>query len=132
MKKIILLLLSTWVFNIQAVEVIEGDSIKSTYKSNKDNVIALIQKRKTFYLKEKGNDKLQRKPAEVRVKAGEVIYIVNSEKKITHNIYDESDKSWILTAQGPGDVASVIFKEKGAHNLKCAIHPKMKIKVIIE
>ncbi|MCL9779938.1 hypothetical protein M9194_00640 [Vibrio sp. S4M6] len=117
---------------IASTDVMEGDDAKSSYEASKDSVVALIQKRKTFYLQEPGNPKLKRKPKELTVKAGEVIYILNSEKKITHNIYDTTDESWVLTAQEPGDVAAVKFDDPGEHDLKCAIHPKMKIKVIVE
>ncbi|MGF1742953.1 hypothetical protein L4C34_18190 [Vibrio profundum] len=115
-----------------STEVTQGDKAKQEYEANKDTSVALIQKRKSFYLKSVGVDKPKRKPKEMRIKAGEVLYILNSEKKITHNIYDETDKSWVLVAQEPGDIAAVIFTEKGEHDLKCAIHPKMKVKLIVE
>ena len=117
---------------LASTDVMEGDEVQSNYEASKDSTIALIQKRKTFYLQEPGNPKLKRKPKEITVKAGEVIYIINNEKKITHNIYDTSDESWVLTAQEPGDIAALKFTTKGVHDLKCAIHPKMKVKLIVE
>lgn len=134
MKYVIVLLASlTFPFSVSAsIDVKEGGDVKENYESNKGQITAIIQKRKAFYLQEPSKEKLQRKPEELRVKAGEIIYIVNSEKEITHNIYDESDNTWVLTAQAPGDIATVVFNDKGTHDLKCAIHPKMKIKLIVE
>ncbi|CAH0537247.1 cupredoxin domain-containing protein [Vibrio marisflavi] len=133
MKIIISLIISLFSAGLlAATDVIEGEQARVSYEAAQDGSLALIQKRKTFYLKQPDQKKLKRKPTEITVKAGEVIYILNSEKKITHNIYDESDESWVLTAQEPGDIAAVTFNDKGEHNLKCAIHPKMKLKLIVE
>ena len=122
MKIIITLIISLFSAGLlAATDVVEGEQAKVSYEANKDGSIALIQKRKTFYLKQPDQKKLKRKPTEITVKAGEVIYILNSEKKVTHNIYDESDKSWVLTAQEPGDIAAVTFNDKGEHDLKCCL-----------
>lgn len=64
-----------------STEVTQGDKAKQEYEANKDTSVALIQKRKSFYLKSVGVDKPKRKPKEMRIKAGEVLYILNSEKK---------------------------------------------------
>ncbi|MCL9783759.1 hypothetical protein M9194_20240 [Vibrio sp. S4M6] len=127
-----LLFASVATTSFAATDVVEGEAAKSAYEASKDASTSLLQKRKTFYFKEFGMDKPKRKPKEIRVKAGEVIYILNNEKKITHNIFDESDNSWVLAAQEPGDVAAVTFNDKGEHKLKCAIHPKMKLTLIVE
>jgi len=84
MKIIITLIISLFSAGLlAATDVVEGEQAKVSYEANKDGSIALIQKRKTFYLQQPDQKKLKRKPTEITVKAGEVIYILNSEKKVT-------------------------------------------------
>jgi len=113
-------------------KVLEGSDAKQQLKSKGDSAIVLVQKKKNFYLKSPSQKKLQRKPQEVRVNVGELVFITNEEKKVIHNVYDESDQSWVLTKQEPGGVAAVAFDKPGKHVLRCAIHPKMKTTVIVE
>ena len=59
-------------------------------------------------------------------------YHENDEEKTVHNVYDATDHNWVLKKQLPSSVAAVKFKEPGAHDLRCAIHPGMKIKVKVD
>lgn len=109
-----------------ATQVLEGDAAKAAYEKNKATAYTLKQKDTIFTLIAPGGAETPT-PTEVTVKPGEVIYILNEEDKVVHNVYDESDNSWVLKKQEPANIASISFSEAGVHKLRCAIHPKMKI-----
>ncbi|MDX1453313.1 MAG: hypothetical protein R3183_12210 [Oleiphilaceae bacterium] len=114
------------------VTVLEGSEARSKMKTVGEQAVILMQKKKTFYLKTADTTKPKRKPKEVYIKRGDYLFITNDEKKVVHNIYDESDDSWVLTKQDPGEVAAISFEKKGLHVLRCAIHPTMKTTVVVE
>lgn len=105
----------------------EGEDAKKRYTMEKDKAQVLAQKGKEFILRSRNKE--ISKPTTMTVKQGEQFYIINEEDSFVHNVYDMTDSSWIIKKQHPRDVAAIIFKSPGIHNLRCAIHPKMKIKV---
>lgn len=113
-----------------AGKAIEGDEAKKMYDAKGASTKVLAQKDKTFILRDGGKESPN--PEELHVKAGEIFFLTNEEEKFVHNVYDTSDKSWVLQKQEPAGVAAVSFDEPGTHELRCAIHPKMKIKVVAE
>lgn len=108
--------------------VLEGDKGKAKYEESKGQSQTLKQLDKVFTLISPDGSE-QDKPKEITVKVGEYLFITNNEDKIVHNVYDQSDNSWVLKKQEPGGVAGIAFGEPGEHKLRCAIHPKMKVKV---
>lgn len=114
-----------------ATQVVEGDAAKTAYEKDKATAYILKQKDTVFSLISPGGAETP-SPKEVTVKPGEVIFILNEEEKVVHNVYDESDHSWVLKKQEPSTVASISFSEAGVHKLRCAIHPKMKITVNVK
>ncbi|MBL4759288.1 MAG: cupredoxin domain-containing protein [Mariprofundaceae bacterium] len=69
----------------------------------------------------------------ITIKLGEKITFVNTEDEIVHNIYSSSKgNSFEIRKQPPGSREVVEFKNKGKAKVRCAIHPKMKIKITIE
>lgn len=113
------------------VQVIEGDAAKKLYAEEGKDSQTLSQINKTFVLKSPGME-ANDKATEVNVKVGESLFILNDEEKTVHNVYDATDHNWVLKKQLPSSVAAVKFKEPGAHDLRCAIHPGMKIKVKVD
>lgn len=111
--------------------VIEGGAAATLYEEKKGVFQTLKQWKKKFFLIATDGTETK-KPKEIRVKAGEFIFLTNEEKKVVHNIYDESDKSWVLKKQKPGETAAIAFDLAGLHKLRCAIHPKMRVDVIVE
>lgn len=103
----------------------EGDEAIQSYAKEKGKTILLVQKDKEFILRTP-DGKEQLKPEVVKVKVGQRFYIVNEEHGFVHNVYDETDKSWVLKKQVPSGVASITFDKPGTHSLRCAIHPAMK------
>lgn len=111
--------------------VLEGDAGKAAYEANKSSAQVLAQKDKKFILRmPDGTEK--KKPKTMTVKVGEQFFITNEEERFVHNVYDNSDNSWVLKKQQPSEAAAITFNEAGTHKLRCAIHPKMKVKIIVE
>lgn len=108
--------------------VVEGDEAKTLYAADQGKAQVLIQKNREFVLRKPGGNET-RSPATLTVQAGERFYIANEEDTFIHNVYDLTDTSWVLKKQLPASIAAVTFSEPGKHQLRCAIHPAMKIDV---
>ena len=113
-----------------ASAAIEGEKAKTLYEAKGASAKVLAQKDKTFIVRDGGQETPE--AAEIHVKAGETFFLTNEEEKYVHNVYDTSDNSWVLKKQEPSEVAAITFDNPGEHKLRCAIHPKMKINVIVE
>jgi plastocyanin len=69
---------------------------------------------------------------EMKIKKGETVVFKN-EDEVTHNVFSSTKGSeFNLKTQGPGESSSVVFNTPGAVEIRCAFHPKMKLKVIVE
>jgi plastocyanin len=106
-------------------KVVEGDESVKLYQADKGKAQVLVQQNKEFILRAP-DGKETPKPGVITVKTGERFYIVNEEHSFVHNVYDESDSSWLLRKQEPSKVAAITFDKPGTHKLRCAIHPTMK------
>jgi plastocyanin len=122
------LMLSAPVF--AASKVVEGDEAKQLYDAQKTKAQVLVQKDGSFHLRKPGAAE-EDKPATLTVKAGELFFITNEEMAFVHNVYDETDASWVLKKQVPSSVAALAFDTPGEHKLRCAIHPKMQVTVMV-
>lgn len=68
-------------------------------------------------------------PVEASVKVGQVIEIVNDDTTI-HNAYCQSpDFKYNSGPQQPGGRSKLVFTAAGTFEVRCAIHPKMKLTV---
>ena len=66
------------------------------------------------------------------IKAGDVIKFVNPDE-ITHNIHSRTKgHQFDLGAQKPNSSLSHSFSTPGKIKVRCAIHPKMKITVVVK
>jgi plastocyanin len=68
----------------------------------------------------------------VSVKAGDTIKYHNSDD-VNHNlnVVDSDDFAADQGIQKPGDSLAVKFDRAGTFTVKCAIHPKMKMTVVV-
>lgn len=66
-------------------------------------------------------------PGDVTVKAGQRVTFVNNDT-VAHNVFSK-DAKFNLKIQPPGDKQSVSFDTPGTYEVRCAIHPKMTLKV---
>ena len=72
-------------------------------------------------------------PNELRVKVGDSITFVNEEKRRRHNVYANTARFDYVTIrkQKPGDRDSVVIKHAGTIDIRCALHPKMKMRIYV-
>ncbi len=72
-------------------------------------------------------------PGELRIKVGDTLTFVNAEKRRRHNVYSKSsDFDYVnIRKQKPGDKDSVVIKNAGTLELRCALHPKMAMMVYV-
>jgi plastocyanin len=71
-------------------------------------------------------------PEVLTVKAGDSIVFKN-EDRLTHNVYSKSaGNSFNLKALRPGMSESVTLSAPGEVQVRCAIHPKMKMTINVK
>ncbi|MBT4486190.1 MAG: methylamine utilization protein [Rhodospirillaceae bacterium] len=72
-------------------------------------------------------------PGRVEAKVGDVLTFVNEEKRKRHNVYSKTAgfKYLKIRKQKPGDRDSVTLKNAGTATIRCALHPKMKLTVVV-
>lgn len=71
-------------------------------------------------------------PVELKVKAGDSVLFANSDF-YDHNVYSESEGNvFNLGIQAPGENSTVMLASAGAVEVRCRIHPKMKMTITVE
>lgn len=71
-------------------------------------------------------------PRTLSLKIGDEIIFVNDDTG-THNVFSESPaNSFDLKAQRPGTRTRVAFPNAGRVDVRCAIHPSMRLSVEVE
>ena len=72
-------------------------------------------------------------PGTVQAKVGDTLTFVNEEKRKRHNVYSKTAgfKYLKIRKQKPGDRDSVTLKNAGTATIRCALHPKMKLTVVV-
>lgn len=66
------------------------------------------------------------------ISRGDTINFVNNDN-VSHNVYSKSDaNSFDIGVQRPEETHSIKFDIAGKTKIRCAIHPKMKLTVIVE
>jgi plastocyanin len=69
---------------------------------------------------------------EITLKPGENLVFKNDDE-ITHNVFSTSKaNAFTIKVQPPGGSSTVQFKEEGVTDVRCAIHPKMKLIVTVK
>lgn len=70
---------------------------------------------------------------ELTVKAGDIINFSNKDD-VTHNIQVVNDSGDVddKGLQKPGEIIKETFAKAGSYKIRCAIHPKMKMKVTVQ
>lgn len=71
-------------------------------------------------------------PRTLTIKAGDEVVFVNDDTG-THNVFSESaTNSFDLKAQRPGASTRVAFPKPGKVDVRCAIHPSMRMTIEVE
>jgi plastocyanin len=79
----------------------------------------LIQKRRSFGV------------ATLSIKAGDAVRFINGDP-YAHNVYSRNPEGWFdLGIQEEGDGMSVVFDTAGNFDIRCRIHPKMRLVVSV-
>lgn len=82
-----------------------------------------------FRVAQKGQ---QFSPQTLKIKAGDEVVFVNDDTG-THNVFSESaTNSFDLKAQRPGASTRVAFPKAGKVDVRCAIHPAMRMTIEVE
>ncbi len=69
---------------------------------------------------------------QITIKAGDTILFKN-EDSVAHNLFSRSDGfKFNLKKQEPGTENAIPFESAGTAEVRCAIHPKMKLVVTVE
>lgn len=69
---------------------------------------------------------------EITIKPGEKVVFQN-EDEVTHNVFSTSKaNAFTIKVQKPGESSTVDFTEEGTTEVRCAIHPKMKLTVTVK
>lgn len=70
-------------------------------------------------------------PERIEVKAGSTVVFVNDDR-FGHNVYSETPGAdFDIGRQPPGQRTSVVFRRAGTFEVRCRIHPKMKLEVAV-
>jgi plastocyanin len=69
---------------------------------------------------------------EITIKPGEKVVFKNSDT-VTHNVFSNSKVNpFTIKIQQPGSSSTVQFDQEGVTEVRCAIHPKMKLLVNVK
>lgn len=64
---------------------------------------------------------------EISIAKGDTVNFVNNDK-VAHNIYSKTpEHKFEVKVQKPGDGNKVVFNTPGKADVRCLIHPKMKL-----
>lgn len=89
---------------------------------------ALIQAADVHEIRQK--DKAFSQP-EITLKAGEQLRVTNDDP-VVHSLFARTAAYEINESQRPGEASLFTFDKPGEVTLRCAIHPKMSLKVTVE
>lgn len=69
---------------------------------------------------------------EITVKPGESISFVNSDD-VAHNVFSVTPNlEFEIKRQGPGEKSTITFQKEGVVEVRCSIHPRMKLNVTVK
>lgn len=71
-------------------------------------------------------------PKEITIKPGDTVAFVNQDA-FGHNVYSESaGGAFDIGLQQPNQRTTVPFRRDGTFEAQCRIHPKMKLKIVVQ
>ena len=71
-------------------------------------------------------------PRVVAAKIGDKVVFLNDDR-FAHNLFSEtSGYEFDIRKQMPGDRHTITLKRKGEFEIRCAIHPRMRMKITVE
>ena len=70
-------------------------------------------------------------PADLQLKVGDSVKF-NNDDTVAHAVLVKGPQESNLGQIKPGEAKSVTFDQAGTYDVKCAIHPKMKLTVTVQ
>jgi len=71
-------------------------------------------------------------PLELKVRAGDSV-VFHNDDDITHNVFSQTEGAeFNVKLQEPGSASPVVMEKPGVVDVRCAIHPGMKLRVVVE
>lgn len=89
-------------------------------QSATDDVITISQKRRKYA------------PGAVTIKPGDTLRIVNDDIFLHHAFVDDEALQYDSGSMEEGEMRDIQFTEAGNYQVKCAIHPRMRLEVTVE
>lgn len=71
-------------------------------------------------------------PKDITINAGETVTVLNDDLFLHHTYIKHPDMKFDSGSMEEGDQIDILFKQKGAYDVLCKIHPKMKLKVTVQ
>ena len=69
---------------------------------------------------------------EITIKPGDKLVFTNADS-VTHNVFSKSEaNAFDIRVQKPGEATMIQFDQAGDTEVRCAIHPRMKIIVHVQ
>lgn len=71
-------------------------------------------------------------PAVLEAKVGDTVVFLNDDR-FAHNIFSETPgHEFDIRKQMPGDRHTIELTKRGAFEVRCAIHPRMRMRIVVE
>jgi plastocyanin len=87
---------------------------------SKTDVVSISQKNRTYA------------PEAVSLRAGQTLRIVNDDIFLHHAFVEDDKMEYDSGSMEEGETRDVRFDTPGSYQVKCAIHPKMRLDVTVE
>ena len=111
---------SLWIKALAVSAVFFPTGVWLQANASSEDMIVISQKNRTYA------------PEAVSVKAGESIRIINDDIFLHHAFVDDEDMEFDSGPMEEGETRDIEFSEPGEYDIKCAIHPKMKLTVTVD
>lgn len=110
---------SKWLFGAALIGAVAASAAVTGQVLAQAGEITVVQKEIAFV------------PERIEVKAGSTVVFVNDDR-FGHNVYSETPGAdFDIGRQPPGQRTPVVFRRAGNFEVRCRIHPKMKLEVAV-
>lgn len=110
---------SKWLFGAGLFGAVAASAAVTTQVLAQAGEVTVVQKEIAFV------------PERIEVKAGSTVVFVNDDR-FGHNVYSETPGAdFDIGRQPPGQRTPVVFRRAGNFEVRCRIHPKMKLEVAV-
>jgi plastocyanin len=72
------------------------------------------------------------RPKAIEIERGDTVRIVNDDEFVHHVYVKADDFSFESGEQDPGTSADIVFNKAGEFDVRCGLHPKMRLHVTVK